>query len=225
MKAIILAAAAAIITLVSMTSAEAARRATGLHPECNVTMPCAAPQATRSERRAHRPVKVARRLKRARYAAHRAAKPRAAAVTPVDVITAPVRAAVEAGTMLSAPVIAAIRAGGRSLVGVIEPLASKAEALMTACPGAKVVSGVRHTRVRGRGRWSLHRYGRAVDMAGDPACLYRNLADWPGGYTTDYHRVRHVHISYGGSEHGLRFAHGGGRKKYARHRHHRYAAR
>lgn len=62
---------------------------------------------------------------------------------------------------------------------------------------------------------SLHASGNAVDMQGNPTCIYAHLHGWPGGYSTDYSRVRHVHISYdaaGGREMGLRFAHGGGHK-------------
>lgn len=110
--------------------------------------------------------------------------------------------------------------GGASLSGVVSPLASKARQIVSAC-GSRVISGVRHTRVRGTGRMSLHASGRAVDLAGNPRCIYAHLRGWPGGYSTDYGRVHHVHVSYGGREHGRRFVHGGGR--HVRHR--RYAAR
>jgi hypothetical protein len=60
---------------------------------------------------------------------------------------------------------------------------------------------------------SLHASGRAIDIAGNPGCIYRHLAGWPGGYSTDYGRVGHVHVSLGGREDGLRFVHGGGRRK------------
>ncbi|NJL50414.1 MAG: hypothetical protein HC909_01525, partial [Blastochloris sp.] len=92
--------------------------------------------------------------------------------------------------------------------GVVKPLADKAAEMFAAC-GARVISGVRHTRVAGTRTMSLHARGQAIDMRGNPACIYRHLQGWPGGYTTDYGRARHVHISYGGREHGLRFAHGG----------------
>lgn len=109
----------------------------------------------------------------------------------------------------------------RSSRGLVAPLKDKAEAILAACPGSYIMSAVRHTRVRGSGRLSLHASGRAVDMAGNPACIYRELAGWPGGVSTDYSRVRHVHFSYspGGSEWGLRFAHWQPRKA----RHVRYA--
>ncbi|MDC7787809.1 hypothetical protein PQJ75_27150 [Rhodoplanes sp. TEM] len=100
------------------------------------------------------------------------------------------------------------------LGGIVAPLAQKAAEISAAC-GARVISGVRHTRVAGTGRMSLHASGRAIDMRGNPGCIYRMLQGWAGGYTTDYGRAGHVHISWGGSEHGLRFAHGGGRSRHA----------
>lgn len=110
-----------------------------------------------------------------------------------------------------------IRAEGR-LSGVYGPLAMKAREISAAC-GSRVISGVRHTRVAGTRHMSLHASGRAVDMQGNPACIYARLRGWSGGYSTDYGRVRHVHISLGGREDGVRFAHRG-RRTY-----HRYASR
>ncbi len=104
------------------------------------------------------------------------------------------------------------------LRGVYAPLAAKAREIAAAC-GSRVVSGVRHTRVAGTRRMSLHASGHAVDMQGNPACIYAHLRGWAGGYSTDYGRVRHVHISLGGREDGARFAHRG------RRHHHRYASR
>lgn len=111
---------------------------------------------------------------------------------------------------------------GSSLAGVYAPLAAKAAEIARAC-GSVVISGVRHTRIAGSRRWSLHASGHAVDMQGNPACIYSHLRGWPGGYSTDYGRVRHVHISLGGREDGLRFAHGGRHRHYARRHHSRYA--
>src|SRR5207253_1691857 len=70
----------------------------------------------------------------------------------------------------------------------------------------------------GRGIRSNHPIGRAVDMRGNPGCIYAHLKGWPGGYSTDYAAVAHVHISYnpGGQEWGLHFAHNGGGHSYAR---------
>lgn len=125
-----------------------------------------------------------------------------------------------------------VRAGrtDRKLAGVTAPLAAMARRLMDEC-GASVISGVRKTYVRGSGRQSLHWTGHAVDIVGNPKCLYATLAKakWPGGMSTDYAAVRHVHLSYlkGGREWGTRFAHYRGgvkRTRYARHRGQRYAS-
>lgn len=105
-------------------------------------------------------------------------------------------------------------AAARGLHGVYGPLAAKASEIVSAC-GSRVVSGVRHTRVAGTRRWSLHASGHAVDMQGNPGCIYAHLRGWPGGYSVDYGRVRHVHISLGGREDGARFAHRSQRTRLA----------
>jgi hypothetical protein len=109
-------------------------------------------------------------------------------------------------------------AGSRSvsLAGVTPVLAAKARQIASAC-GSSIISAV-----SGRGIRSNHPSGRAVDMKGNPGCIYAHLKGWPGGYSTDYAAVAHVHISYnpGGQEWGLRFAHNGGG-----HGHTRYASR
>lgn len=105
-----------------------------------------------------------------------------------------------------------------NLGGIVHPLAAKATEIVNAC-GAQVISGMRHTRVAGSGRMSLHASGRAVDIAGNPGCIYAHLRSWPGGYSTDYGAVRHVHVSYdpqGRREWGIRFAHYGGHSRYRR---------
>ena len=106
-----------------------------------------------------------------------------------------------------------LRAESR-LAGVYAPLAAKAREIESAC-GSRVISGLRHTRVAGTQRWSLHASGHAVDMQGNPACIYARLRGWGGGYSVDYARVHHVHISLGGREDGVRFAHRGGRTRIA----------
>lgn len=127
----------------------------------------------------------------------------------------------------------AVRSNRRTAVnrvaGIVAPLAAKVAQIQAAC-GSSVISGVRHTRIAGTRRMSLHAQGKAVDMVGNPSCMYSQLQGWPGGYSTDYGRARHIHISYdaeGGREMGLRFVHGGYRKytrKHARkHARHRYA--
>lgn len=100
------------------------------------------------------------------------------------------------------------------LAGVDATLAAKAREIVASC-GSRVVSGVRHTYVAGTRRLSLHASGRAVDMAGNPRCIYAHLRGWPGGVTTDYGRVEHVHFSLHGREDGLRFAHRSGRSRHA----------
>lgn len=110
-----------------------------------------------------------------------------------------------------------------SMSGVVPALAAKVAQIQAACPGAHVISAIRHTRIRGTRRLSLHATGEAVDMRGNPSCVYSQLRDWAGGYSTDYGRVKHIHISLAanGREAGLRFAHGGGKS----HRHRRFANR
>ena len=97
------------------------------------------------------------------------------------------------------------RSGSVSLAGVTPVLAAKAREIASSC-GSSVISAVSR-----RGNRSNHPIGRAVDMRGNPSCIYAHLKGWPGGYSTDYRSAGHVHISYnpGGQEWGLRFAHGG----------------
>ena len=119
-------------------------------------------------------------------------------------------------------VAGAIRRGaGKSLAGVTPVLAAKAREISAAC-GSVVISAV-----AGRSNRSNHPRGRAVDMQGNPSCIYSMLKGWPGGYSTDYATApggKHVHISYnpGGQEWGVRFVHRHGKSRYA-HRHRRYA--
>jgi hypothetical protein len=103
-----------------------------------------------------------------------------------------------------------------SLAGITPVLVAKTKEIVTAC-GSVVISAVSP-----RGIQSNHPIGRAVDLKGNPGCIYAHLKDWPGGYSTDYSIVQHVHISYnpGGQEWGLRFVHGNGTRS-ARLRNHR----
>jgi hypothetical protein len=75
--------------------------------------------------------------------------------------------------------------------------------LRTFTPGA-LIAGTRHL--------SEHAFCRAADLAGNPACIYAHLRGFRGGVSTDYGRMRHVHVSWhpGGWEQGVRFVHGGG---------------
>ncbi len=110
-------------------------------------------------------------------------------------------------------------ANGRSvsLTGVTPVLAAKARQIVASC-GSSIVSAISRRGIR-----SNHPTGRAVDIKGNPGCVYAQLKGWPGGYSTDYSAIGHVHISYnpGGQEWGLRFAHGThghGTRRYASHR-------
>lgn len=72
--------------------------------------------------------------------------------------------------------------------------------------GARVISGYRNTMTP-FGVKSCHASGQAVDMVGNYGCMYRILRNWPGGYTTDAARCKHIHISSCQREWGLRFQH------------------
>jgi hypothetical protein len=104
-----------------------------------------------------------------------------------------------------------------SLSGITPVLAAKAREIVADC-GSLVIS-----TISARGNRSNHPTGRAVDLRGNPGCIYAHLKGWPGGYSTDYNAVAHVHVSYnpGGQEWGLRFAH----NSHGRHRGTRYARR
>jgi hypothetical protein len=101
-----------------------------------------------------------------------------------------------------------------SLAGVTPVLATKAREIEAEC-GSVIISAVSQRPNR-----SDHPTGRAVDIKGNPDCIYAHLKGWPGGYSTDYGAVQHVHISYkpGGREWGLHFTHNRPhRVRYARH--------
>ncbi|RMF00180.1 MAG: hypothetical protein D6773_11900 [Alphaproteobacteria bacterium] len=71
------------------------------------------------------------------------------------------------------------------------------------CAGARIVSGVRKTYVRGYSRRvrSLHWSGHALDFSvHNYRCAYRALESygWRWGLSIDGPRCRHIHISYGG---------------------------
>jgi hypothetical protein len=118
------------------------------------------------------------------------------------------------------------RPTGRStanLADAVPALAAKAREIVQTC-GSTVISVHRPgARVRGSGRPSLHARVRseAVDMSGNPGCIYAQLQGWPGGVSTDYRSVGHVHFSLAsdGREMGSRFAH------YSRGHKHRRASR
>jgi hypothetical protein len=182
--------------------AQARPRAPALAPECNVSLRCDAPVDGSTVARS-------RAEDDARHS-HRTKMREALAYAPADV---PVERESEAP------------ARSTSMAGVVPALAAKVAQIQSACPGANVISAIRHTRIRGTSRLSLHATGEAVDMRGNPSCVYAQLRDWPGGYSTDYGRAQHIHISLAanGREAGLRFAHGGGRGHH--HHHRRFAKR
>lgn len=110
----------------------------------------------------------------------------------------------------------------RSTSGLVATLAAKVKELQSDC-GSRMISGVRQTYIAGTNRISLHAFGKAADMSGNPACMYAHLKGWRGGYSIDYARMGHIHVSFdieGGREMGLRFVHGGGHRHYAHHRRH-----
>lgn len=161
-------AAMAALALFALAPIAEARQHPHLHPDCNVTMPCAVPPMGRTPG-------IGRSYQRHRFMS------------------------------------------GDRISGIVAPLAAKVASIQSACPGTHVISGVRHTRIKGSRKMSLHAEGKAVDVVGPYACIYAELRDWPGGYSTDAGRVRHVHISYdvqNGREMGIRFVHG--RKKVRR---------
>lgn len=110
-------------------------------------------------------------------------------------------------------------------------LADKTAEILGSCNTHIVSAYRRGARVAGSGRPSLHSIypSQAVDLVGDPKCIYQHLVKWPGGYSVDYARVHHVHVSLSssGRERGARFVHYRGGTRYASRRHarHRYAMR
>ena len=115
-----------------------------------------------------------------------------------------------------------LRANSRSLGSVGGTLAAKAHEIVAKC-GSTVISAFRRgARIAGTGHASMHASGRAVDIRGNPGCIYAHLHGWSGGYSTDYGSVQHVHISLGGHEDGQRFSHHrSSRHSRARHGWHR----
>jgi hypothetical protein len=124
---------------------------------------------------------------------------------------------------------------GPSVGDLVSALRSKVSEITSAC-GSRLISGYRPgARVAGSGHPSLHSVypARAADVEGNPSCVYSHLQGWAGGYSIDYGRVRHVHISYSppgsgylaGREWHARFAHYTGGQHRSAHRHHRYALR
>lgn len=181
-------AVTAVAALCALSSlAEARVRTQAVSPECNVTMPCIG---------VDNPVHARQRRQREPMQSFAMVEPAPRAER--------VRRAVE-------PAYASQQYSS----GLVGPLQAKLASIQAACPGTHAISGVRHTRIAGTRRMSLHAQGKAVDVRGPYGCIYGQLKGWSGGYSTDAGRVQHIHISYddgGGREMGLRFAHGGGRR-------------
>lgn len=202
---------ASIFTLFVFSGAEARSRAVHAHPDCNVLWPCA---GVETSARGQRVVKAMGGFGAARKVYKREAK-----VSYRHIVRERKRPVV-------GPVIEMVRAPiaavARTVSGIVAPLAAKVAEIQSTC-GSRVISAVRHTRVAGTRIMSLHASGHAVDIVGNPSCIYAQLSNWAGGYSIDYSRVAHVHISWGGREHGVRFAHGDYKRYTKRHTHRRYA--
>ena len=106
-----------------------------------------------------------------------------------------------------------------SLAGIVAPLRAKAQEIVRAC-GSRVVSAYRPGARIPTGKLSNHARHRAVDLRGNPSCIYAHLKGWPGGYSVDYARAPggpHVHVSYNRNmEWGARFSHRRTRTYHAR---------
>ena len=205
-----------IFALLLVAPAQARQRhVAGLHPMCNITMPCEMPYAsTAKQAREVRGRYIAGQMGfgAPRHATHQHVSMRHVAR---HIVTE--KSAVHVDRREQ-------RSHGVSLVGVVPQLAAKVTEIVGVC-GSEVISAVRHTFIAGTHLISQHANGTAVDVAGNPSCIYSMLHGWPGGYSIDYGAVHHVHISIGGREKGSRFVHGGHRHHYARQHHHQYASR
>lgn len=200
----------AVAALCALSSiAEARVRTPAVSPECNITMPCVG---------VNNPIHARQRSQRSQgkaapaYFTAESATPRLSRRQQ--------RALERAQRVERSPRVAVERASHASeryAAGLVGPLQAKLASIQAACPGTHAISGVRHTRIAGTRRMSLHAQGKAVDVRGPYGCIYAQLKGWSGGYSTDAGRVKHIHISYdagGGREMGLRFAHGGGRRSW-----------
>lgn len=90
-----------------------------------------------------------------------------------------------------------------SLAHVEPQLAAKAQQIIASCPGAKIISTIRHTRIAGSGgALSKHASGNAVDIMASKrtqaayACILSHLHSWPS-HSSDGVRCHHIHISNG----------------------------
>lgn len=198
-------AVAALCALSSM--AEARVRTPAVSPECNVTMPCiGVTNPAHTRQRGQRRVEPAFSMMESSSPRLTRRQQRALERAQRNAFEPPAPRAVTSRTAAASEGYSA---------GLVGPLAAKLASIQAACPGTQAISGVRHTRIAGTRRMSLHAQGKAVDVRGPYGCIYAQLKSWSGGYSTDAGRVQHIHISYddaGGREMGLRFAHGGHRR-------------
>jgi len=112
-----------------------------------------------------------------------------------------------------------------------KPLQIKLAEIQASCSGFRVISTVAgpgaHSRfVAGTRRISLHALNLAADVVVNSyKCLFARIVHWRGGASVDPQIVRHVHLSYGGREDGIRFHHHGGSYsiRHARRHHGRVA--
>jgi hypothetical protein len=113
--------------------------------------------------------------------------------------------------IMTIALVAAAHAEQFSLKDFPDPLVKKVAEIQKAC-GSQIVSAYRPGAVTPYGNASEHAFRRAVDLSGNPECIYQHLHGWEGGASIDYAVVGHVHISWhpGGTEQGARFAHAGG---------------
>lgn len=198
-------AVAALCALSSL--AEARVRTPAVSPECNITMPC---------------IGVGNPVHARQRGQHRSASAYPTTESSTPRLSRRQQRALERAqrNLEPAPRAAAERASHASegySGGLVGPLQAKLASIQAACPGTHAISGIRHTRIAGTRRMSLHAQGKAVDVRGPYGCIYAQLKGWDGGYSTDSGHVQHIHISYdnaGGREMGLRFAHGGGRRSW-----------
>jgi len=194
---------AVVATCVLCSISEARTRAPAISPECNITMPCiGVGLGTEAQPQPQSKIRHASLTPGVETQASGSETP--GSETSVEPQTRRTRATQDSEA-------------GVSVSGLVSPLAAKLASIEAACPGTHPISGIRHTRIAGSRRMSLHAQGKAVDVRGPYGCIYTQLKDWSGGYSTDAGRVRHIHISYddaGGREMGLRFAHGGGRRHH-----------
>ena len=88
---------------------------------------------------------------------------------------------------------------------LIAPLADKVREIIHVCHSQLISAFRPNAVVAGTHRPSLHSTypSRAADVRGDPSCIYSMLHGWPGGVSTDYSRVSHVHLCWSPPGHGI----------------------